>query len=148
MLCPFCNHPETKVMDKRDAKDSTRRRRECLACEKRFTTYERMEMLNLHVVKKGGERQLFDRDKIKRGILKACEKRNIPADRIEEAVNNVELKLRAYKTNEVPSKAVGEFVMRELKKLDKVAYIRFASVYREFADITSFQDEIRGLLKK
>ncbi len=148
MLCPFCQKSDTKVVDKRDASNTIRRRRECLGCDKRFTTYERVEMLNLYVLKKNGARELFDHLKVKAGIVKACEKRNLSEDRIDEAVSMIEAKLRNHKSNEVDSKFVGELVMNQLKKLDKVAYIRFASVYREFADITSFQEEIKGLLKK
>ena len=148
VICPFCQKSDTKVIDKRDAENTTRRRRECLNCEKRFTTYERVELLNLYVLKKDGARELFDRVKIKKGMMKACEKRGISEDRVDEAVSFVEARLRNHKTNEVPCALVGELVMKQLKKLDKVAYIRFASVYREFADITSFQEEIKHLLSK
>jgi len=148
MLCPFCRKSLTKVIDKRDINDSIRRRRECLECGKRFTTYERIEMLNLYVIKKNGSREVFDADKLRKGLMRACEKRGISMERIEAAVSSIESNLRTQKTNEVQSKLVGELAMRQLKKLDKVAYVRFASVYREFADVTSFQDEIKQLLKR
>lgn len=138
----------TKVIDKRDINDNIRRRRECLECGKRFTTYERIEMLNLYVIKKNGSREVFDAEKLRKGLMRACEKRGISLERIEQAVSSIESSLRTQKTNEIPSKLVGELAMRQLKKLDKVAYIRFASVYREFADVTSFQDEIKQLLKR
>jgi len=148
MLCPFCRKSVTRVIDKRDINDNIRRRRECLECNKRFTTYERIEMLNLYVTKKNGSREIFDADKLRKGLMRACEKRSIVSERIEEAISTIESELRTQKTNEVTSKLVGELAMEQLKKLDKVAYIRFASVYREFADVTSFQEEIKQLLKK
>ncbi|MFH0752014.1 MAG: transcriptional regulator NrdR [archaeon] len=148
MICPFCQKSETKVTDKRDANGMTRRRRECNGCEKRFTTYERVELLNLFVVKKNGAKEIFDSEKIRKGMFRACEKRGISDEKIGETISLIESKLRNYKSNEVPSAVVGELVMKHLMRLDKVAYIRFASVYREFADITSFQDEVKQLLKK
>lgn len=151
MRCPYCSHSDTKVLDSRDTGDNeqiTRRRRECLKCEKRFTTYERVEMIDLFVVKKDGKRELFDREKVRRGVLKACEKRDIPLDEIEKVVDNVETELRRKDDTEVKSKNVGRSVMKNLKKIDNVAYIRFASVYREFTDIESFEEELSKLLKK
>ncbi|HDD72480.1 MAG TPA: transcriptional repressor NrdR [Candidatus Aenigmarchaeota archaeon] len=147
MKCPYCNYPETKVLDKRETGDMgvTRRRRECLKCGKRFTTYERVETVALTVVKKDGRRESFDRNKIIAGILKACEKRPISRDEIERIVDEIEAKLRMCKTIEVSSKDIGELVMRKLKKLDKVAYIRFASVYKEFEDLNSFHEELKKL---
>lgn len=144
MMCPYCNYNEMKVVDSRESENSTRRRRECLKCNKRFTTYERVE-IDLMVKKKNGSREKFERDKIKSGLMKACEKRSISHDKIDFVVNLIETKLRAEDTNEIDSSVVGELVMKELKKLDKIAYIRFASVYREFADIDDFQKELKGL---
>lgn len=147
MLCPYCHHENTKVIDKRDIKGIAKRRRECLKCEKRFNTLESAEALDLRVIKKDGKQEDFDRDKLKRGVLKACEKRSISLETIEKMLTKVEEKLRR-KGKEVKSDLIGELVSQELKKIDKVAYIRFASVYREFADISDFKREIRGLVKK
>ena len=148
MKCIFCSHTETKVVDSRESEDITRRRRECLKCEKRFTTYERPEPLQIYIIKKAGRRELFDREKLKKGILRACEKLPIEIEKIENIVNKIEAKLRTLDANEIQSKSLGEEVAKHLKQLDKVAYIRFASVYREFADIEDFKKEIQGLLKK
>lgn len=148
MKCIFCGHSETKVVDSRESEDITRRRRECLKCEKRFTTYERAESLQIYIIKKDKRRELFDREKLKKGILRACEKRAIPIEKIDNIVNKVEAKLRTLDVNEIQSKALGEEVGKQLKQIDKVAYIRFASVYREFADVEDFKKEIQGLLKK
>lgn len=148
MRCPFCAHPETKVTETRETSEEvTRRRRECLKCKKRFTTYERVE-LSLTVIKKNGSRESFDRQKVKMGVLKACEKRPISQERVDECVDDIEAKLRSKGRAEVSSHEVGDLVMRALKRLDKVAYVRFASVYREFADLTSFQEELKALMKK
>lgn len=147
MQCPFCSHSETKVNDKRDVDFITRRRRECLKCEKRFSTHERVEWASLTVLKKNGERQAFDRSKILTGIQKACEKRPVSDEVIEQMVNRIEDKVRK-KGNSVKSSLIGEFVSQELKRADKVAYIRFASVYRDFADISDFKNEIKGLISK
>jgi transcriptional repressor NrdR len=141
MQCPFCK-ADTKVVDKRDSGEHTRRRRECLSCSKRFTTYERLEESPLTVIKKDGRRQVFDRSKIRAGIVRACEKRPIGAEQIEKLVDELEQSLRNKYTAEVPSRAIGEAVMARLKQLDKVAYIRFASVYRQFDDIEEFQQEL------
>ncbi|HLC96686.1 MAG TPA: transcriptional regulator NrdR [Candidatus Nanoarchaeia archaeon] len=149
MKCPYCNHGETKVNDTREAADSdvTRRRRECLKCAKRFTTYERVEMLDLRVVKKDGSIEGFERDKLRRGILKACEKRPIPIEKVDQVLDSIESELRKEDSTEIPSSVIGEKVMDRLKKLDKIAYIRFASVYRDFADLKTFEKALRSLQK-
>ncbi|MBT4540360.1 transcriptional repressor NrdR [Candidatus Woesearchaeota archaeon] len=150
MKCPFCQSIETKVVDKREIEDNvvTRRRRECLNCEKRFTTYERIEMSNILVIKKDGKREQFDREKVKKGIIRACEKRNVSMEEIDKVVQDLEQKLRNMESTEVKSKVIGEFIMKSLKKIDKVAYIRFASVYKDFEDIESFKQAIEKLGKK
>jgi transcriptional repressor NrdR len=150
MKCPFCFYLETKVVDKRETEDSdvVRRRRECLKCKKRFTTYERVEDLGLIIVKKDGRRENFDREKVKRGVLKACEKRPISYEQIDELIDKIESELRKLKTKEVSSSMIGEKIASRLKKLDKIAYIRFASVYRSFADVTDFEKELKDLIKK
>jgi len=150
MKCPYCMNSETKVLDKRETEgeDVTRRRRECLKCGKRFTTYERVEMVDLLVLKKDGKGEQFSREKVIGGMLKACEKRPIGRDKIEKAVDEIEAALRKKNTTEVKSSLIGELVMKKLKKLDKVAYIRFASVYRDFTDITSFHKELKQLLRE
>lgn len=149
MKCPYCYHGETKVVDTREAEysDVTRRRRECLKCGKRFTTYERVEMIDLRVVKKNGTIGTFDRNKILRGVLKACEKRPIKIEKIERLVDGVESELRKEETTEIPSNVIGGKVMEKLKELDKVAYVRFASVYKEFTDLRSFEKELKKLNK-
>lgn len=148
MKCPFCAAADTNVIETRETgEDSTRRRRECPSCERRFTTYERVELKPLRVLKKDGKRELFDRNKVKSGITRACEKRPISDAQIEEAVQDVENKLRSTDGDEIPSKLIGDLIMRRLKKLDKVAYIRFASVYREFEDVESFERELKLLHK-
>lgn len=144
MRCPYCNFEETKVVDSRESESSTRRRRECLGCNKRFTSYERVE-IDLMVIKKNGNREQFDREKILKGVRRACEKRPLSQEQIATMVNEVESKLRMHDTHEIKSEEVGKLVMNELKRLDKVAYIRFASVYREFADIDDFKNELKGL---
>lgn len=150
MKCPYCGHSETSVLDTRDAEDFeiTRRRRECDKCHKRFTTYERVEMVHLLVHKKDGKSQQFDREKLEGGIQKACQKRPVSQERIEQMVDEIERELRSRKTTEVTTREIGELVMRKLKQVDKVAYIRFASVYREFADVEDFETELHTLLKK
>lgn len=144
MRCPYCGFSETRVLDSRESEESdvTRRRRECEKCSKRFTTYERVEMIDLRVIKKNGNIEAFDRNKVLKGALKACEKRPIKIEKIEKLVDDIESELRKKETTEIPSKAIGELVMEKLKELDKVAYIRFASVYREFKDIKSFEKEL------
>lgn len=145
MRCPYCNADETKVTDKRDAGPVARRRRECLKCEKRFTTYERVE-LDLSVIKKDGRRQKFNRDKLCGGIAKNLEKRPFSSEDIDEIVNDVEANIyRVAKDKDIKSSKIGEIVMNKLKKVDKVAYIRFAAVYRDFADIDEFREEIKKL---
>ena len=148
MICPFCSNVRTKVVDKREIGSGTvtRRRRECLECGKRFTTYERAEALDLYIIKKDGRREPYDRQKLKSGMLRACEKRPISQETIKKIIDKMENELRQLKSIEVQSEIIGEKIMRELRKLDKVAYIRFASVYREFADITDFQKELKGLI--
>jgi transcriptional repressor NrdR len=149
MKCPYCAHNENQVLDSRDSEDQSfvRRRRECLKCSKRFTTYERIEMVDLFVIKKDGRREQFDRNKLLSGIKKACEKRPISMDTVEETVDEIEQNLRKKETTEIPCKMVGEAVIRRLRALDKVAYIRFASVYRAFEDVESFEKEVQSLLK-
>lgn len=146
MLCPFCSNEETRVIDKRDAGALTKRRRECLKCRKRFNTMESLEHSGLRVIKKSGGREEFDAEKLKRGITKACEKRSISDEQIIRMIVSVEEKLRK-RGKEIKSEQIGELVSRELKKLDKVAYIRFASVYKDFTDISDFKKEIRGLIR-
>lgn len=148
MKCPYCNSPDTKVTDSRDTDDGTsiRRRRQCLACGRRFTTYETVEETQLRVIKKDGSRELFDRTKIRNGIIRACEKRNITSAQIEEVVNRIEKKIRNGLEPEVSTETIGRLVMDELKDLDQVAYVRFASVYREFKDIGSFMSELETLM--
>ena len=146
MECPYCRHINTKVTDSRDTGSYTiRRRRECLNCNKRFTTYEYVEMNPVFIVKKDGRREKFERNKIKNGIMKALEKRPVSHEKIEEILNKIEEKIRRSGKEEIESKIIGEYVMNELKETDQVAYIRFASVYRSFADITFFQKEIKNL---
>ena len=150
MKCPFCGSPESKVIDKRetDNDEHTRRRRECLSCQKRFTTYERVELANLIIIKKDGVRQQFDRQKMLSGMIRACEKRPISLQQLEKIADDIETELRNMGTPEISTISVGEKVMEKLKELDEVAYIRFASVYREFTDLTSFEKELKTLLKK
>jgi transcriptional repressor NrdR len=150
MRCPYCSHSETKVIDSRETEDlaATRRRRECESCQKRFTTYERPLLAELMVVKKDGRRTLFDRDKIKLGMQKACEKLKISEDIIEKATAEIEQEIRNIDKPEISSEAIGELVMEKLKKIDNVAYIRFASVYREFKDLKSFEKELSTLKKE
>ena len=149
MRCPFCANPESKVIDSRPADEgaSIRRRRECLACHKRFTTYEMMESLPLMVVKKDGSRQSFDRNKVLSGLIRACEKRPVSFDTLEGIVNEVEQALQNELKQEISSAEIGELVMDKLKKVDQVAYVRFASVYRQFKDIDTFMAELNKLLE-
>jgi len=141
--CPFCNYKETQVTDKRDSESETRRRRECLKCKKRFTTYEKVEVANLRVIKKDGIREIFDVEKLKRGIIKACEKRPVSLEKIEQATREIETKLAESNKKEIWTKTIGELVMKAIRKLDKVDYIRFASVYREFKDISDFKKQLK-----
>ena len=149
MKCPYCAHLESKVVDSRPADEgaSIRRRRECLACHKRFTTYETMESLPLMVVKKDGSRQSFDRNKVLGGLIRACEKRPVPYSALESMANEIEQVLQNKMEREVSSAEIGELVMERLKKLDEVAYVRFASVYRQFKDINTFMHELNKLLE-
>ena len=147
MKCPYCGAPDTKVVDSRPSDDDLRirRRRECIECLKRFTTYEAVETTPLILVKKNGEREVFDREKILRSMLKACEKRPVSAEQLNQVCDRVEKNLQNRLEKEIPTQTVGELVMEELRHLDKVAYIRFASVYRDFRDIDTFLDAIREL---
>ena len=148
MQCPYCCTLETKVIDKRDNANITRRRRECLKCGKRFTTYERVE-LDLGVIKKDGKREKFDRDKVYQGVEKNLEKRPFTTQQIEDIVNDIEARVyRAAKDKDIKSSKIGQIVMDKLKKVDKVAYIRFAAVYRDFADLEDFQEEIKKITTK
>jgi transcriptional repressor NrdR len=148
MKCPFCGNTENKVIDSRISKDgdAIRRRRECVSCGKRFTTYEYVEEVLPTVVKKDGRREPFDRTKIRSGIKKACEKRPISTDVIESIVDRIEQRCQEYPDKEIPASVVGEQVMKELQNLDGVAYVRFASVYREFRDVGDFLDELKDFL--
>jgi len=148
MLCVKCHKNQTYVIDSREEEDSIRRRRQCPNCGLRFTTYERIEATNLRVIKKNGIREVFERDKVLHGMLKSCEKRNIAQETIEQAVTRIESILSEKGEKEISSSIIGELVMKELKKIDKVAYIRFASVYRDFTDVESFEKEIHKILKK
>jgi transcriptional repressor NrdR len=148
MKCPFCNTDEDKVVDSRTTKDGSaiRRRRECLKCEKRFTTYERVEHVALMVAKKDGRREPFDPQKVKVGVLKACEKRPIAVEQVDRFVEAIEQTLMGSVDKEVSSEKIGALVMKKLRNLDEVAYVRFASVYRQFRDINEFMEELRKLL--
>ncbi|TKJ33754.1 transcriptional regulator NrdR [bacterium (candidate division B38) B3_B38] len=150
MKCPYCGHNKDKVIDSREKRggEAIRRRRKCLACSRRFTTYERTEEAPYMVIKKDGRREPFDRQKILRGLLKACEKRPISVTTLEELTDTIEQKLLERSEREIPTSEVGSFIMEKLKELDKVAYVRFASVYREFKDINEFMDELKALLEK
>lgn len=150
MKCPFCTHSESKVIDSRESKNGLRirRRRECLSCKRRFTTYERIEEIPYMVVKKDGRRQPFDNQKLLRGMLKACEKRPVPVAKLEEIVEEIESALQERQEKEINVSEIGQLVMKKLKALDKVAYVRFASVYREFKDVLEFKKELEKLLKE
>ena len=149
MKCPYCNYMETKVVDSRETSDylETRRRRECLKCNKRFTTYETVENPDLFVVKSDGSKDLFDRTKIFRGVAKACDKREISHEQIENFVREIEAKVRSKYDREVKSKQIGQLILKKLYRLDVVAYIRFASVYQNFSDINSFIEIIQKVLE-
>lgn len=148
MRCPFCQHDETKVIDSRASQDlSIRRRRQCLSCERRFTTYERVEESPVKVVKKDGSRIPFDRSKIRFGIEKACYKRPVSDQQIDQVVAGVEATIYEDGLREVPSRQIGELVFNALRELDKVAFVRFASVYREFTDVNDFVDELQPILE-
>jgi transcriptional repressor NrdR len=145
LKCPFCEHKATKVIDKRDLDDSTRRRRECTKCSKRHTTYEKIESQKLMIQKKDQRREIFNKEKLRNGLLKACEKRPIPIEKIDQVTDRIEAQLLKIGIKEFPSELIGEKVMKELKKLDNVAYIRFASVYRDFKDINDFKKYIKEI---
>ena len=148
MTCPFCGHKEDKVIDSRESKegDVIRRRRQCLACERRFTTYERSDEVPYMVIKKDGRREKFDRQKVLGGLLKAAEKRPVPMSRLAEIVDEVEAKLADNPEREISTTQVGEMLMDRLRSLDKIAYVRFASVYRDFQDVEAFLNELKNLV--
>jgi len=146
MNCPYCGHAEDKVIDSREVNEGIRRRRQCLGCGSRFTTYERLQPASLFVIKKDERREEFDREKLLSGIRKACEKRPLPTGIVEKLVDDIEAELYQMGKAEIPSAVVGDMVMERLKNLDHIAYIRFASVYREFADITALKEEVDTLL--
>jgi transcriptional repressor NrdR len=150
MRCPYCGHLQDRVIDSRAANEnrSVRRRRECLKCRRRFTTYESIEEISMMVVKRDGRRESFDRNKVISGILKACEKRPVSLQQVEDLVDRVERELQKKYEKEIPVQAVGELVMEKIHKLDEVAYVRFASVYRSFKDINQFMGELKDLLNK
>jgi len=150
MKCPFCGYKEDKVIDSRagSENDSVRRRRECLKCQRRFTTYEHIEEIPLMVIKKDGQRQGFDRNKLTAGLLKACEKRPVSVTKLENVVDSIERALQRKHDKEVKSTDIGEAVMKKLHDIDEVAYVRFASVYREFKDVTEFMKELKTVLSK
>ena len=150
MKCPYCGNPDTRVIDSRPAEDgsSIRRRRSCDTCGKRFTTYEKVERIPLIVIKKDNNREQYDRGKIEKGILQACYKRPVPAEVIRKTVEQIETEIFNREEKEIPSKVIGEIVMHKLKDLDEVAYVRFASVYREFKDVNTFMEELKSILDK
>lgn len=149
MRCPFCGHLEDKVVDSREAKDgdSIRRRRECLDCGRRFTSYERIDEIPYMVVKKDGKRESFDRAKVLSGLMRACEKRPISMTQLESIVDEIEKELQDTSDRELPTSEIGKIIMRRLKALDKVAYVRFASVYLEFEDVSAFMTELKDLVR-
>jgi len=150
MKCPHCGYPESKVIDSRPTDDNTaiRRRRECLSCLDRFTTYEKIETIPLIVVKKNGTRESFDRNKLMNGIIKSCEKRPVSIEQIEHIVNSIESDIQKIAKKEISSTIIGEEIMMHLKEVDEVAYVRFASVYRQFKDVNSFMDELKNMLNE
>ena len=149
MKCPYCNHLDTKVIDSRPIDDGTaiRRRRICDACGKRFTTYEKVETIPLLIIKKDNTRENYDRSKIENGILRACSKRPVSTESVKQIIDRIETEIFSREEKEIPSSLVGEIVMEELKGLDEVAYVRFASVYREFKDVNKFMDELKKILE-
>ncbi len=149
MKCPFCGHENTRVIDSRPAEDnnSIRRRRVCDECDKRFTTYEKVETIPIIIIKKDNNREAYDRTKIEAGVLRACHKRPVAAATISQLVDEVETEIFNYEDKEIPSDVIGELVMNKLKEVDPVAYVRFASVYREFKDVNTFMDELKKILK-
>jgi len=149
MKCPYCGNLDNKVLDSRLSKEglAIRRRRECVQCERRFTTYEVVEDIPIVIIKKDGRREPFNREKIRTGVLKACEKRNISIHEIDHVINSIEREVREYEDKEIPSTIIGKMIMDKLKKLDGVAYVRFASVYREFKDVADFVTELEQYLQ-
>ena len=145
MYCPYCSHKKSKVTNKRESPDGTRRRRECLKCGKRFTTYETISREDIYVIKKDGRREKFERSKLENGIRRAFEKRPTPKEKIDEMINSIEEQIRKKGKKETKTSEIGELAMKKMKKLDNVAYIRFASVYRDFQDINDFKQEIKNL---
>lgn len=150
MKCPYCYTPESKVIDSRPADNgmSIKRRRECVSCERKFTTYEKVEDIPLRVIKKDGSRQTFDKSKIMNGVTRACEKRPVTSEQIEKLVNSIETQVYNKSNKEITTLEIGEMVMEGLKELDDVAYVRFASVYRQFKDVNTFIDELQKLIDK
>ena len=150
MKCPFCNYEDSKVIDSRESKNGLpiRRRRECLSCARRFTTYEKIDEIPYMVVKKDGKRQRFESQKLMQGLLKACEKRPVPVAKLEEIVEEIETILQDRSDKEIEATKIGQILMKRLKELDKVAYVRFASVYRDFRDVLEFKKELEILLKE
>ena len=150
MKCPFCGHENTRVIDSRPAEEnnSIRRRRVCDECNKRFTTYEKIETIPLIIIKKDDNREAYDRTKIEAGVLRACHKRPVSAEQLNQLVEDIEVEIFNMEAKEIPSQVIGELVMKRLKDLDAVAYVRFASVYREFKDINTFMDELKKVLDK
>lgn len=150
MRCPYCGHENTRVIDSRPAEEnnSIRRRRVCDECNKRFTTYEKVETIPLIIIKKDNNRESYNREKIENGVMKACHKRPISADQLTGIVDEVETEIYAREEKEIPSSVIGELIMDKLKDIDTVAYVRFASVYREFKDINTFMDELKKVLDK
>ena len=150
MKCPYCNYFDSKVVDSRPTEEGQviRRRRECIECGKRFTTYEKVEKIPLIVVKKDGNRESYDRNKLLNGIIKACEKRPVSMSEIEKAVDEIEVTLSNSLEKEITSEIIGEMIMNKLKDIDEVAYVRFASVYRQFKDLNTFMEELKKLLKE
>ena len=149
MKCPYCSHPDTRVIDSRPAEDgnSIRRRRSCDVCGKRFTTYEKVETIPLTIIKKDNTREQYERRKLENGVLRACYKRPVSTSDIQSTVDRIETKVFSLEEKEIPSSVIGEIVMEELKDLDEVAYVRFASVYREFKDVITFMDELKKILE-
>ena len=150
MTCPFCGHRHDRVIDSRESKEGTtiRRRRECLKCTRRFTTYERSDEVPFMVVKRDGRREKFDRQKVLEGLLKACEKRPVPVSKLAECVDEVEARLAESPDREIPVTVVGELLLKRLRHLDKIAYVRFASVYRDFQDVEAFLAELKDTLQR
>ena len=150
MICPFCGHRQDRVIDSRESKDgdAIRRRRECLKCERRFTTYERSDEIPYMVIKRDGRREKFDRQKVLEGLLKACEKRPVPMGKLAEIVDAVEAALAESQDRELSTTAIGELLMKRLRSLDKIAYVRFASVYRDFQDVEAFMAELKDLFQR